>query len=252
MPLTARQAAPLWFLSPRFSLGLDLVARRPRAPGTLGKRRVGRGGGAAGGGEVEEKEGMQGFPGPLPDLALLQSTMVAIERACSLIQVSSPGPHAYPYDLPCICMVLRFLICPWDLAFEASMHMNPAEAEKIINPLRQSSMPYQTCRFILGYWYVDRLLSSDTAKIDRRRSIEGEKGKKKKKKKRKRRKKKEKGRGEEERIPRAILARASSPPVGRRRPRPRVAREPSPPSLAIFLPRGEKDRPVCTMRTTRY
>ncbi|KAJ8499807.1 hypothetical protein OPV22_010359 [Ensete ventricosum] len=41
--------------------------------------------------------------------------MVAIERACSLIQ----------------------------------MHMNPAEAEKIINPLRQSSMPYQTCRFIL-------------------------------------------------------------------------------------------------------
>ncbi|RWW40780.1 hypothetical protein BHE74_00053780, partial [Ensete ventricosum] len=201
MPLTARQAAPLWFLSPRFSLGLDLVARRPRAPGTLGKRRVGRGGGAAGGGEVEEKEGMQGFPGPLPDLALLQSTMVAIERACSLIQVSSPGPHAYPYDLPCICMVLRFLICPWDLAFEA-----------------------------------------DTAKIDRRRSIEGEKGKKKKKKKRKRRKKKEKGRGEEERIPRAILARASSPPVGRRRPRPRVAREPSPPSLAIFLPRGEKDR----------
>ncbi|CAL9153708.1 unnamed protein product [Musa hybrid cultivar] len=58
---------------------------------------------------------MQGFPGPLPDLAQLQSTMVAIERACSLIQ----------------------------------MHMNPAEAEKIINPLRQSSMPYQTCRFIL-------------------------------------------------------------------------------------------------------
>ncbi|RZR94754.1 hypothetical protein BHM03_00023532 [Ensete ventricosum] len=81
-----------------------------------------------------------------------------------------------------------------------------------------------------GYLYADRLLPGGTAKnrsstvdfnrrqsiegeIDRRRSIEGEKGKKKKKKKRKRRKKRR--RGEEERIPRAVLARLPSPPVGR-------------------------------------
>ncbi|RWV86082.1 hypothetical protein GW17_00052068 [Ensete ventricosum] len=40
------------------------------------------------------------------------------------------------------------------------------------------------------YWYADRPLPGGTAKIDRRRLIEGEKGKKKKK--RKRRKKKRK------------------------------------------------------------
>lgn len=37
--------------------------------------------------------------------------------------LSAPRPHAYPYDLPCICMVLRFLICPWDLAFEVSVFL---------------------------------------------------------------------------------------------------------------------------------
>ncbi|WOL04284.1 exportin-4 isoform X1 [Canna indica] len=58
---------------------------------------------------------MQGFPGAMPDAGQLQSTLIAIERACSSIQ----------------------------------MHMNPAEAEKIIISLRQSTMPYHTCRFIL-------------------------------------------------------------------------------------------------------
>ncbi|RWW77293.1 hypothetical protein BHE74_00014563 [Ensete ventricosum] len=70
--------------------------------------------------------------------------------------------------------------------------------------------------------YVDRPLPDGTAKIDHRRSIEGEKGKKKKR--RKRRKNR--------RIRKYTL----------HRPRPWVAREPSPPSLVIFLPRGEKDR----------
>ncbi|RZS06861.1 hypothetical protein BHM03_00037581, partial [Ensete ventricosum] len=60
-----------------------------------------------------------------------------------------------------------------------------------------------------GYWYTDRPLPGGTTKIDRQRSIEGEKGKKKKKRKRK---KKEERRGEEERIPHAVFARASSPP----------------------------------------
>ncbi|RRT48309.1 hypothetical protein B296_00053190, partial [Ensete ventricosum] len=88
-----------------------------------------------------------------------------------------------------------------------------------------------------GYQYADRPLPGDTAKIDRqrsiereidrRRSIEGEKGKT------RRRGKEERRRGEEERIPRAVLTRMSSL-VCRRRPRSRVAREMSPPSLAIF------------------
>ncbi|XP_042439550.1 exportin-4-like isoform X1 [Zingiber officinale] len=58
---------------------------------------------------------MQGFPGSVPDLSQLRSTMIAVEQACSMIQ----------------------------------MHMNPTEAEKIIVSLRQSSMPFQACRFIL-------------------------------------------------------------------------------------------------------
>ncbi|KAF3328040.1 Exportin-4 [Carex littledalei] len=58
---------------------------------------------------------MQGFPGVASDLQTLQASMHAIEHACSLIQ----------------------------------MHMNPAEVERVIGSLRSSSMPYQTCRFIL-------------------------------------------------------------------------------------------------------
>ncbi|RWW67244.1 hypothetical protein BHE74_00025345 [Ensete ventricosum] len=83
--------------------------------------------------------------------------------------------------------------------------------------------------------------------IDRRRSIEREKGRKKKK--RKKKKKKEKRR---KRIPIAcarsspvrcrrscvVASRASSPPTGRQRPRAVAARG----SRALFLPRGEKDR----------
>ncbi|RWW11466.1 hypothetical protein GW17_00024926 [Ensete ventricosum] len=65
-----------------------------------------------------------------------------------------------------------------------------------------------------GYQYTDRLLPGGTAKIDRRRSIEGEKGKKKKK--RKRRKKKKKRREEERSTScrprlRAIAAHGSPP-----------------------------------------
>ncbi|RWV89352.1 hypothetical protein GW17_00048500 [Ensete ventricosum] len=64
--------------------------------------------------------------------------------------------------------------------------------------------PYQAvCTGPPGYRYVDHLLSGGTVKIDRRRSIEGEKGKKKKK--RKRRKKKKRRR----RIPRAVAAHGS-------------------------------------------
>ncbi|RRT34814.1 hypothetical protein B296_00055258, partial [Ensete ventricosum] len=59
-----------------------------------------------------------------------------------------------------------------------------------------------------GYRYVDRSLPGDTAKIDRQRSLVGEKGKKKK---RKRRKKKTRRR----RIPRVVLARMPSSPAGR-------------------------------------
>ncbi|RWV97512.1 hypothetical protein GW17_00039692, partial [Ensete ventricosum] len=70
----------------------------------------------------------------------------------------------------------------------------------------------------LGYWYADRPLLGGTAKIDRRRSIEGEKGKKKKK--RKIRKKKRRRRPPfpapslpvRRRCPR--VARASSLPAG--------------------------------------
>ncbi|RWW68736.1 hypothetical protein BHE74_00023722, partial [Ensete ventricosum] len=77
-------------------------------------------------------------------------------------------------------------------------------------------------------WYADRSLSGGTAKIDRRRSIKGEidrrrsieeeKGKRKKKKKRKKRKKKKRKKGEEKiPRPRALAAREPSPsssPVG--------------------------------------
>ncbi|KAL6641078.1 hypothetical protein ACP70R_019259 [Stipagrostis hirtigluma subsp. patula] len=58
---------------------------------------------------------MQGFPGGTPDPQQLQATMLAIEQACSLIQ----------------------------------LHMNPSEAEKVISALHSSLMPYQACRFIL-------------------------------------------------------------------------------------------------------
>uniref|UniRef100_A0A0D9XKK9 Exportin-1 C-terminal domain-containing protein n=1 Tax=Leersia perrieri TaxID=77586 RepID=A0A0D9XKK9_9ORYZ len=58
---------------------------------------------------------MQGFPGGAPDPQQLQATMLAIEQACSLIQ----------------------------------MHMSPADAEKVISSLHSSPMPYHACRFIL-------------------------------------------------------------------------------------------------------
>ncbi|TVU30390.1 hypothetical protein EJB05_22006 [Eragrostis curvula] len=58
---------------------------------------------------------MQGFPGGTPDPQQLQSTMLAIEQACSLIQ----------------------------------LHINPSEAEKVISSLHSSLMPYQACRYIL-------------------------------------------------------------------------------------------------------
>ncbi|RRT40900.1 hypothetical protein B296_00034794, partial [Ensete ventricosum] len=125
------------------------------------------------------------------------------------------------------------------------------------------SIPIYTARTGLpGYRYADRLQSGDTAKIDRRRSIEGEidcrrsmEGEKGKKKKRKRRKRKRRKKKEERRKkrrtrkytschprPRAVATRGS--PARCCRPRPRVARELSSPSpsLVIFLPRGEKDR----------
>ncbi|XP_051186487.1 uncharacterized protein [Lolium perenne] len=58
---------------------------------------------------------MEGFPGGTPDAQQLHATMLAIEQACSLIQV----------------------------------HMNPSEAEKVLCSLHSSLMPYQACRFIL-------------------------------------------------------------------------------------------------------
>ncbi|RWW26678.1 hypothetical protein GW17_00008925 [Ensete ventricosum] len=111
----------------------------------------------------------------------------------------------------------------------------------------QLGFPYRSVPLSTGgtYWYADRPLLGGIAIINRRwsidgeiehrRSIEGEKGKKKKK--RKRRKKKE-----EEIIPHAVLACALSSLTGRPRTVVAFARELSPPSLAIFLPRGEKDR----------
>ncbi|RWW88546.1 hypothetical protein BHE74_00002569 [Ensete ventricosum] len=71
--------------------------------------------------------------------------------------------------------------------------------------------------------------------FDRRRSIEGEKGKKKKKKKKKRKRRKKKKRIHTS-FPRAVLARVSSPPT--RRPRLRIACVPSSPA-SILLPREE-------------
>ncbi|RWW46556.1 hypothetical protein BHE74_00047505 [Ensete ventricosum] len=73
--------------------------------------------------------------------------------------------------------------------------------------------PYRTVRTgPPGYRYVDCSLSGGTAKIDRRRSISAIGGRLREKKGRRRRGKEER-RGEE-RIPRAVLARASSPPTG--------------------------------------
>ncbi|RRT36810.1 hypothetical protein B296_00051932 [Ensete ventricosum] len=73
--------------------------------------------------------------------------------------------------------------------------------------------PYRTVRTgPPGYRYVDRSLSGGTAKIDRRRYISAIGGRLREKKGRRRRGKEER-RGEE-RIPRAVLARAPSPPVG--------------------------------------
>ncbi|RWW42417.1 hypothetical protein BHE74_00052041 [Ensete ventricosum] len=71
----------------------------------------------------------------------------------------------------------------------------------------------------LGYQYADRPLLGGTAKIDRQRSIEGEKGKKKKKK-RKRRKKRRKRKNTSRRPrPRVAATLARGSPASRRRPR---------------------------------
>ncbi|KAG0454048.1 hypothetical protein HPP92_025352 [Vanilla planifolia] len=59
---------------------------------------------------------MDGFPGPPADVSQLEATMLAVEHACSLIQ----------------------------------MHVNPQEAEQVLVLLRKSSMPYQSCQYILG------------------------------------------------------------------------------------------------------
>ncbi|RRT62817.1 hypothetical protein B296_00037343 [Ensete ventricosum] len=90
-----------------------------------------------------------------------------------------------------------------------------------------------THNVLVCYRYVDRSLPGGTTKIDRRRLIEGEKEKKKKMKIRKKK--------EEEKKKEYL---ASSSPTCHHRPRAAVAltRGSSPPSLAIFLPRGEKDR----------
>ncbi|KAJ0967573.1 hypothetical protein J5N97_024490 [Dioscorea zingiberensis] len=58
---------------------------------------------------------MRRLPGGGADLPRLQATMHMIEQACSSIQ----------------------------------MHVNPAEAEKVIASLHESPMPYQLCQFIL-------------------------------------------------------------------------------------------------------
>ncbi|RWW38176.1 hypothetical protein BHE74_00056609, partial [Ensete ventricosum] len=89
-----------------------------------------------------------------------------------------------------------------------------------------------------GYRYADCSLPGVVAKIDHRRSIEGEKGKKKK---RKRRKKKEEEKKKEYLAPSSPARRRCGRPARRCRPRSRVAREPS---LACdFSPtRGERSR----------
>ncbi|RWV85822.1 hypothetical protein GW17_00052358 [Ensete ventricosum] len=109
----------------------------------------------------------------------------------------------------------------------------------------------------LGYRYVDRSLPGGIAKIDRRRPIEGEKGKKKKRKRRKKKEERRKNRRRRKNTSRHPRPRAV---VGcgllarRRRPRPWVARELSPPSpvgrpraVAALAPdfspvRGERSR----------
>ncbi|RWW20952.1 hypothetical protein BHE74_00050780 [Ensete ventricosum] len=107
------------------------------------------------------------------------------------------------------------------------------------------------------YRYIDHPLLDGTAKIDRRWSIEGEIDRRQSIEEKSTvagRLREKKGRGKEEsrkkkirkntsRRPRlrVVAARASSPLARRHRPRPWVAREPSPPLLAIFLPHWEKD-----------
>lgn len=58
---------------------------------------------------------MEDFPGGPTDASQMHSTMIAIEQACSSIM----------------------------------MHVNPEESEKLFMLLRQSQMPYKSCRFIL-------------------------------------------------------------------------------------------------------
>ncbi|RWW09125.1 hypothetical protein GW17_00027404 [Ensete ventricosum] len=95
-------------------------------------------------------------------------------------------------------------------------------------------IPYRSVRTgPIADWYADRSLLGGTAKIDRRRSIEGEKGKKK----RRRRKNKRIHTS----FPRAVLACASSPPT--RCPHPRVARASSSPTGDSSPVQGDRTSP---------
>ncbi|KAH7691116.1 Nuclear transport receptor exportin 4 (importin beta superfamily) domain-containing protein [Dioscorea alata] len=76
---------------------------------------------------------MRRLPGGGADLPQLQSTMLAIEQACSSIQ----------------------------------MHANPTEAEKIIVSLHDSPMPYQLCQFILenSHMPIARFLAAAAIRV---------------------------------------------------------------------------------------
>ncbi|RZR80101.1 hypothetical protein BHM03_00006019 [Ensete ventricosum] len=97
-------------------------------------------------------------------------------------------------------------------------------------------IPYRSVRTgPIADWYADRSLLGGTAKIDRRRLIEGEKGKKKKKRRRRKNKRIHTS------FPRAVLACASSPPT--RCPHPRVARAPSSPTGDSSPVQGDRTSP---------
>ncbi|RRT73703.1 hypothetical protein B296_00022584, partial [Ensete ventricosum] len=100
--------------------------------------------------------------------------------------------------------------------------------------LPSGKIPYRSVRTgPIADWYADRSLLGGTAKIDRRRSIEGEKGKKK----RRRRKNKRIHTS----FPRAVLACASSLPT--RCPHPRVARASSSPTGDSSPVQGDRTSP---------
>ncbi|RRT41659.1 hypothetical protein B296_00057648 [Ensete ventricosum] len=112
---------------------------------------------------------------------------------------------------------LLVLLCSWAMA---TVGFSSCQAPSVVSSFSRPKVwlgPYDWT-YLRGYRYVDRPLPGSTAKIDRRRSIEGEidrrrsvegeKGKKKKKR-RQRRKKKKRGRRKK--------YFALSPPVGRPR-----------------------------------